>query len=505
MHRRTFLLLLLLCAGAMVLTALAAPVPSVATAPPAAPAADRDVKEAIVKIYTYHDVPDYQNPWSRRGTFSSTGSGCVIKGKRILTNAHVVSDETFIQVRRYGDPKRYPARVLSVSHAADVALLTVDDPDFFGSVAPLELGDLPRAQQEVMVYGFPLGGDTLSITKGVVSRVEHQTYAHSSCHFLAVQIDAAINPGNSGGPALVSNRVVGVAMQGISQADNIGYIVPAPIIQHFLTDIEDGRYDGFPSLGIVMEGMENRDLKKKYGLSEKETGMLLVSAVRGSAAEGVLQTGDVLLAVEGHPIADDGTVEFREKERTSVSYYIQAHQLGDPLTAEILRNGQRQNVTVKLVRPMEGDWLIPMEQYGVLPSYFVYGGLVFCPLTVNYLKSWGPNWYDQAPDELLAMLGFNYRTDERDEVVLVLKVLAADANQGYQDISNWVVTEVNGKKIKGLKDLVDAVERDAAEPFVKFSNKWGQQIVLGRERVAKNQAEILDTYRIRENRSADLK
>lgn len=473
---------------------------------PAEPAAaDADVKGAIVKIYTYHDVPDYQNPWSRRGTFASTGSGCIIKGKRILTNAHVVSDETFIQVRRYGDPKRYPARVLSVSHAADVALLTVDDPEFFGDATPLEVGDLPRAQQEVLVYGFPLGGDTLSITKGVVSRVEHQTYAHSSCNFLAVQIDAAINPGNSGGPALVSNRVVGVAMQGISQADNIGYIVPAPILEHFLADLDDGHYDGFPSLGIVMQGMENRDLKKKYGLGEKETGMLVVKIARGSAAEGVLQEGDVLLSVEGHPIADDGTAEFRGKERTSVSYYIQAHQLGDPLTAEILRDGRRQGVTVQLARPLEDDRLIPMEQYDVLPRYYVYGGAVFCPVTVNLLKSWGPNWYDTAPEELVALLGFNYRADERDEVVLVLKVLAAEANQGYQDISTWVVTEVNGTKVTSLKQLVDLVEQGDGSPFVKFVNKQGQQIVLARERVKQNQAKILETYRIPEDRSPDLR
>ena len=77
-----------------------------------------DVKDAIVKIYTIQNSPDYYNPWSMRGPEASTGSGCVIKGKKILTNAHVVGDQTFIQVRRYGDAKRYEARLLSVSHEA---------------------------------------------------------------------------------------------------------------------------------------------------------------------------------------------------------------------------------------------------------------------------------------------------------------------------------------------------------------------------------------------------
>ena len=464
-----------------------------------------DISGAIVKIYTYHSMPDYQAPWSMRGTFPTTASGCVIKGKRILTNAHVVSDQAFLLVRRYGDPRRYTARVLSVSHAADLALLTVDEPGFFDDAPTLDLGELPRVQQEVTVYGFPLGGDTMSITKGVISRIEHQVYAHSSCHFLACQIDAAINPGNSGGPALVSNRVVGVAMQGISQADNIGYIVPVPVIEHFLQDIEDGTYDGFPSLGVVMQGMENKDLKAKYAMEPGQTGMLIFKIVRDSPAAGILREGDVLLAVEGHQVADDGTVAFRDRERTSVSYYIQAHQVGDPLSLDIWRDGKKESVTVTLSRPLEGDWLIPNDQYDVLPSYFVYGGLVFCPLTKNLLKSWGGTWYDAAPEELVSMLGFNFLTDERDEVVLLLRVLPAEPNQGYQDFNNWIVTEVNGEKVRSLKHLAELVEKNTAEPFIRFANKNGQQIVLDPARVAAQQATILKNYRIPEDRSRDLK
>lgn len=467
---------------------------------PEARAADADVKDAIVKIYTYHDVPDYQNPWSRRGTYSSTGSGCIISGKRILSNAHVVSDRTFIQVRRHGEAKRYPARVLSVSHAADLALLTVDDPSFFTDAPALEIGDLPSPQQEVLVYGFPLGGDSMSITKGVVSRVEHQVYAHSSCRFIAAQIDAAINPGNSGGPALVGDRVVGVVMQGISQADNIGYIVPAPVVRHFLDDIEDGRYDGFPSLGVVLQGVENTDLKRKNGLTPDQTGMLIAKTVRGSASDGALRAGDVLLSIEGHPIADDGTVEFRPKERTSLSYYIQEKQVGESLNLEILRDGAVTGVTAALNRRIEEDWLVPMEQYDVQPRYFVYGGLVFCPVTVNLLKSWGNEWYDNAPKDLTALLGNNYLTDERDEVVLLLKILAADINHGYQDFSMWTVDSVDGVPVTGLEQMIGQVEREDAGPFVVFGNKKGQQIVLDRERVKKAQAEIQRTYRIPEDR-----
>jgi hypothetical protein len=153
---------------------------------------------------------------------------------------------------------------------------------------------------------------------------------------------------------------------------------------------------------------------------------------------------------------------------------------------------------------MAGDWLIPKEQYDVVPTYYVYGGLVFCPLTLNYLKSWGNNWYDAAPEELVAMLGFNYLTDERDEVVMLLKVLAADANQGYQDFNNWIIEEVNGQKIRSLRELVRIVEQDSDSPFVVFSSTRGNQIALDRQRVRDSMPQILATYRIQADRSQDL-
>lgn len=467
--------------------------------------ADEDVKDAIVKIYTIVNAPDYYNPWSMRGTGSGTGSGAILKGRKILTNAHVIGNETFIQVRRYGDAKRYQARVEQVSHEADLALLSVDDPAFFAGVEGLDLGDMPEAQDEVLVYGFPMGGDTLSVTKGVISRFEHQTYVHSSHSLLAGQMDAAINPGNSGGPVIQGGRIAGVVMQGISQADNIGYMVPVSIVRHFFTDIEDGRYDGFPSLGVIMQGMENPDLKRKYRVPEDRTGMLVTRVLPGSPADGTIREGDVMLAIEGHPIADDGTVEFRPRERTSLSYYIQAHQLGEGLQAELLRDGAITNIEVALTRPLGSDLLVPNDQYDLLPTYYIYGGIVFCPLTRNLLKAWGPNWPNSAPNELMAYLSANYPEVDGEEVVLVLKVLAADVNQGYHGASNWVVETVDGRRIRNMQELIRAIERPDAGEFLTLGNESGQVIVLDRRKAEATRGDVLKTYRVPDDRSPDLK
>ncbi|GAG99866.1 unnamed protein product, partial [marine sediment metagenome] len=140
----------------------------------------QDVREAIVKVYVVSNSPDYYNPWSMQGPRGGSGSGCIIENNLILTNAHVVSDHTFLQVRKYGETERHRAEVVAVSHLTDLALIKVEDPGFFKDEPFLTFGELPEPQQEVLVYGFPMGGDMLSITKGIISRIEHQPYVHSS-------------------------------------------------------------------------------------------------------------------------------------------------------------------------------------------------------------------------------------------------------------------------------------------------------------------------------------
>ena len=192
------------------------------------------IKSSIVKINATHNHPSYTTPWQRMGIHAVTGSGAIIKGKRILTNAHVVADQTLLEVNRQGDVNTYTADVEYVCHSCDLAILTVDDESFFKDVKELEIDGLPDLQSRVHVYGFPTGGETISITEGIVSRIEVDYYVHSSDRFLLAQVDAAINPGNSGGPVISEGKIVGIAMQALENAENIGYIVPAPVIKHFL-------------------------------------------------------------------------------------------------------------------------------------------------------------------------------------------------------------------------------------------------------------------------------
>jgi S1-C subfamily serine protease len=468
--------------------------------------AKKDVKNSVVKIYTVYNTYDYDRPWQMKGQDSCSGSGTIIDGKRILTNAHVVADNTFIQVRRAGDAKRYTAEVEVVAHSCDLAILKVNDDSFYENTDPIQIGDLPRVRDRVAVYGFPEGGDELSITEGVVSRVEHNLYSHSFAHLLTCQIDAAINEGNSGGPVMKEDQLVGVAFQAMLREDveNIGYMVPSPIIKHFLKDIADGTYDGIPELGISTQEMENPDIRLRFGMSKTDTGALISHIDPDSPARGVLRSGDVVLSIDGIRVENDKTVEFREGERTHLTYLIQKKQMNDSVGLRILRRKKVMNVAVKLSTPIHFSRLVPHEQYDVIPTYYILGGMLFEPVTLNYLKTWGKKWIFSAPDDLTHYYLYGKRTDDRKEVVVLVEVLADEINVGYHDLDNRVISRVNGKKISTMEDLVAAFENHSGKYHIILDER-GHQIVLDRRKVDQNSQRILERYRITSDRSDDLK
>ncbi len=458
---------------------------------------DDITKQAIVKIYTVAKVPNYLSPWSSSMS-SFTGSGAIIKGDYILTNAHVVANQAFLEVQRYGERKRYIAKVYAVSHQADLALLKVDDPSFFKGVIPLTFGSLPEVEQKIVVYGYPMGGSTLSATIGVVSRVEHHVYAHSGESFLAVQVDAAVNPGNSGGPAISDGKIVGVVMQVITQSQNIGYLVPVTMVKHFIDDMKDGHYDGFADLGLGTQKLENPAMRRYYGLDENTTGKLIDKVVYDSPSSGVLKEGDIITAIDGHNIENDGTVEFRRHEYTDFYYYVDLHQMGEKVKLDIIRDKKAMQVEVPLTKTGDEMYLVKTTRYDEMPTYAIYGGYVFSPLTRNLIRSTRRNRLK------LSCLAGKWQEKEKDEVVVLLKVLASDISRGDNNFGMWVIDKVNGKPIKNFKEFLSLMEQSTA-PFYLLEDNDGVKVIIDRKEAMARQKSILKKYNIEYDRSEDLR
>ena len=457
----------------------------------------KSISSSVVKIFTASVKPNYYQPWQMRSQKFSTGSGVIIKDNLILTAAHVVDNSVYLEIKKSSNPKKFIAHVKWISHDADLALLEMEDQSFFNNTKALKLGKLPHRQDGVAVYGYPRGGNEISITQGIISRIEHTLYVHSDLDLLSLQIDAAINPGNSGGPVFdQTGDIIGIAMQSLSSADNIGYLVPTPIIRHFLDDIKDGRYDGFPDDGLYIQSMENKSLKSYYKMQER-SGVLITNVVSGSSCDGYVKKDDILLTIDGIPVSDNATVLMKENGRVAANYLIRAHHINEDFTLTVLRQGKE--ITLKIPsKPLVS--LIPFE-HDKRPKYYIFGGFVFMPLTKNYLYEWGRNWVQKAPIRFIDIVkNRNFPDDTHQEVVFIQSVLADKENAGYE-ISHALVTEVNGVKINSFKTLVKALEESQDED-AKIFLQGGSKIIINKAKAQEANSRLLKRYNI--NNSSHL-
>ena len=456
---------------------------------------------AVVRIYCTSQNPDYDAPWQAQTPSSSTGSGVVLPCGRILTGAHVVANATFVQVQKVDDPTKFTAELVGVCHDADLALLKVDDERFPTGVSPAPLGGLPELRSRVSVVGFPVGGQEVSVTEGIVSRIEVQRYSHSRRRLLAITVDAAINSGNSGGPVFCDNEVVGIAFQSLRDAENIGEVVPTVLIRRFLRAVDDGRPVEVPSLSARAQTLEAPTLRKALGMGDEHSGLLIVATqYPEGGVEGLekLQPDDVLLSIDGHKVANNGTVRYLDRFRTDVPALLGDRFVGDPLPVTVLRNGVERHLTLTLA-PF--TMLAPRNRYDLNPRYFVYGGLVFQPLSRDFLATWR-EWWKNAPSEFLFQYWSGLRTEEVEERVVLSQVLADELTVGYTGRNNELVDTVNGVVPRNLAHLVELC--DAATEELVIRTTWGFRVVLRPDEVAARQPTILDRYRIPKDRSERL-
>src|SRR5947207_4034182 len=414
--------------------------------PIAPPKPNGPVQKSLVRITATSVEPDYKAPWNSGGIQRAVGAGFVISGNRILTNAHVVSNSRYLTVEREGDPNKYPATVQFVAHDCDLALITVSAPDFFKNMVPLKFGEIPALESTVSAYGYPIGGERMSVTTGIVSRIDFQLYTHSSVdQHLAIQISAQINPGNSGGPVMQDAKVIGVAFQGYSGdvAQGVAYMIPTPVMNRFLKDISNGQYDEYPDLAITYAKLQNPAQRKFLGLQDDDRGVLVSSVVAAGPSDGILKSGDVLLSINDHPIASDANVEL-EGERSQFEEVVERKFKGDSVKIDILRDKQPMTVTIKLFKPW--PYSIQGHSYDVRPRYVLYGGLLFQPLNLDMLEAY-------RTSDLRLRHFFEYFILEQiyldhPDVIVLSNILPDPINSYLSPYRGGIVDEVNGKKIR---------------------------------------------------------
>jgi S1-C subfamily serine protease len=469
------------------------PPAAVVPVPMAPPQPNGPIQKSLVRITATEVAPDYRAPWNAGMIGRGVGAGFVIEGNRIMTNAHVVSNSRYLTVERDGDPNKYPAKVLFVAHDCDLALITVDSTSFYKNMLPLKLGGIPELESTVSAYGYPIGGERMSVTTGIVSRIDFQLYTHSSIdQHLAIQISAQINPGNSGGPVMQNTKVVGVAFQGYSGdvAQGVAYMVPTPVISRFLKDVSDGRYDGYVDLGITYGKLQNPAQRKFLGLKDDGRGVLVETVVAAGPCAKLLRPGDVLLSIDNHPIASDGNVEL-EGERVEMPEVVERKFKGDNVKFDIWRDKQSTNGSVQLdnVPP----YFIQSHKYDVRPRYILYGGLLFQPLSLDLLEAYQPqdlrlrHFFDFYVVEQLYI--------EHPDVIVLTNILPDPINTYLSPYRGGIVDSINGKKIHTLEELSQTLS-EPAERFVIDMIGDGPPLVLDPKQIEAARERIRERYNV---------
>ena len=466
------------------------------------------IENSVVKIFATARYPDPYQPWTKESPEDFTGSGVVIEGHRILTNAHVVkyANQVQIQANQAGD--KIAATVEYIAPGIDLAVLKLDDDKFFDTHPPLTRAKkLPGIKDTVMTYGYPEGGNSLSITKGIVSRVEFAAYNYPASG-LRIQVDAAINPGNSGGPALVGDTMVGLTFSRLTDAENIGYIIPSEEIDLFLQDIADGRYDGKPAMHEGLQTLENPALRAFLKLPANVEGMVVHKPYKTDAAY-PLKEWDVITKIGDTPVDDQGMIKLGDDLRVHFEYLIQHIVTNGTVPLTIVRAGNEQKINL----PVSADFPLAIPGLnGAYPSYFIYGPLVFSAATDEFLGGYLQTKYAASVVTRLSAEGNPLVTRIGDQpafpgeglVVISSPFFPHKLAQGYSGERAEVVKTINGIRVKNLNHLVEIL-RDSKDEFIRVEcdNRFGETMVFPRAQMVAATDEILTDNGVRAQGSPD--
>ncbi|GAC1454057.1 MAG: S1C family serine protease [Steroidobacteraceae bacterium] len=480
---------------------------SAAAPAPAEPGLSHDSENSVVKVFSTLVHPDLSRPWARAAPQEVTGTGVVIEGKRILTNAHVVQYASQVQVQANQSGDKLAATVVASAPGIDLAVLRLEDESFFARRAALpRANSVPRIKDAVLTYGFPTGGESLSITRGIVSRIEFVSY-NLGVSGLRIQVDAPINPGNSGGPAIAAGRMIGLVFSHLVGSENIGYIIPNEEIEQFLKDVAAGRRYAKPAMYDELQTLENPALRAYLKLDSSVRGAVVYRPFEG-AGPSPLRQWDVITHIGNTPIDDEGMIQAGDNLRLAFQSQIQkvAHDGTVPLT--VVRAGKSQSIRLPVSshRPLLIDFLA-----GTYPSYFIYGPLVLSRASLESLQLLRPRPGAGGTNAaalgnpLIARLG-EPPDAARDELVVISSPLFPHAlSKGYSNPTGEVVKAVNGTPVKSLAQLV-ALLRDLKDEYVSvdFDNTVGEALVFPRVQTVAATEAILTDNGVRTQGSADM-
>lgn len=430
------------------------------TAPVARVEAQKSTPEkSIVRVNATLQDYSFLRPWEKGAPTPRRGLGAVLEGNRVLITAEMCVNSSYLELEHPSSGARVTARIAGIDYEANLAVLEPADSDskVFEGLEPLAFDDSVTAGETLNVWQIEDNGDGVS-TDVEVLRVDVGRYFIPGSVFLLYQVKGSLQARTNSFtlPVVKNGKLVGMLLS-YSSKEQTASVLPSPIVKAFLADLKDGEYEGFPNLGISFAQTLDETFREFTKIADKEGGIFVREVGKGGSADKAgIKKGDVILSIAGQAIDSRGNYNHPKYGKLSFSHLVRGGaKVGDSIKLELIREGEPLSIEVPLARKKAEDFLIDPYMFDRGPKYLIYGGLIFQELTLPYLESWGEDWTNRAPFNLVYANSDPHPFEEegREKLVFLSNVLKTPSTLGYESINSVVLSKVNGVFIKNIKDL----------------------------------------------------
>ncbi len=419
---------------------------------------------SVVRVHATNQGYNFVRPWEKQEASRRSGLGAVLEGNRVLVTAELVENHTYIELELADTGEKAPARIVGLDYEVNLALLEPFDPEskILARMKPLALDTGAGPGDRLEVWQLEDNG-TAASTDGTLIKVGVGRYFVEGSFFLTYVLRGSLQYRTSSFtlPVVRNGKLAGLLLSYDSK-EQTSDVLPAPVIRHFLEDLEDGTYDGFPNLGLSYAPTLDEQLRKFAGLNGHEGGIYVRRVSRhGAASSAGIEPDDVILSIDGHPIDSRGNYDHPEYGKLNFSHLVRGDaQVGQKVPIRLIRKGEEVNLDLELTRKPPESYQIDPYMFDRGPRFLISGGLIFQELTLPYLKAWGEQWINRAPFKLVYAHANQELLEEEGEdgkVVILSAVILTPATVGYEQIGNIIVTKVNDRPIRAIKDLKEAL------------------------------------------------
>ena len=433
-------------------------------------AASAAEKLSVVRVNVTTQGWDFQRPWGKRQPQTRRAIGAVLPGPRVLVTAELVANSTFLEFENAEGGRKVSASVDVVDYEANLALLKTDDAEFLAGLPQLQVAE-SSIGDTLNVWQLENSGRLL-VTSGPMTTAEMIPYGLENI-FLVYRTTVQLQGRDSSFtlPVVAKGKLTGVLMAYENTTNNAN-IIPAPVIQHFLKDAADGKYDGFPRVGYAFSPTRDPALRRFAKIpADVSGGVYVTDVLKGSPAEAAgLQNGDVLIGVDDFAVDQDGSFSDPTYGKIPVGHLFNTHHyVGDKVSLKVLRDGERKTLDVTLSRRSPGSYVSDPYIIDRGPRFIVVGGLILQELSRQYLKDFGQDWSRRAPERLVFLDRYQDELfkDGPKKIVFLSRVLPTPATVGYEELNHLVVKKINGVELQTLDDVATAIGKPV-DGFHKF-------------------------------------